>query len=127
MGAQKKLPKKLADRERARISKIVKSLPEAEVTPTDQHLALEVRKKRFGWFLVDHHGDARIALNCKATADTHDILKQLLPKHFHVPKYMGSKGWVGIWLDTPGVDWNAVELALHEAYRCVAPKSLVKG
>ena len=42
----------------------------------------------------------------------HDILRGLLPKHFHVPQYLGNKGWVGIWLDVPKVDWAAIEMAL---------------
>jgi hypothetical protein len=42
-----------------------------------------------------------------------------------VPKYVGNKGWVGIWLDVPKVDWAAVEMALRGAYQRVAPKKLL--
>jgi hypothetical protein len=90
-------------------------------------MSLEVRKKRFGWFMIDHHGDGRVDLNCKASADMHDILQGLMPQHFHVPKYVGNKGWVGIWLDVPKVDWAAVEMALRAAYARVAPKKLLAG
>jgi hypothetical protein len=114
-----------ADRQRVRIAKIVSSLPEGEAKTVGRHLSLEIRAKRFGWFLVDHHGDGRVALNCKASAEMHDILRQLVPKHFHVPKYVGNKGWVGLWLDLPKLDWDAVELALVEAYRRTAPKKLI--
>ena len=86
-------------------------------------MSLEVRKKRFGWFLADH-GDGRVALNCKASADMHEVLQQLAPAQFHLPKYLGNKGWIGLWLDVPETDWSAVELALREAYRLVAPKAL---
>jgi hypothetical protein len=113
------------DRQRARIAKIVASLPEGEAKTTGRHLSLEVHKKRFGWFMVDHHGDGRVDLNCKASAETHDILRQLVPDHFHVPRYVGNKGWIGLWLDLPKLDWAAVELALVEAYRRTAPKKLV--
>jgi hypothetical protein len=112
------------DKQRARVAKIVKGLPEAEAKTVGRHLSLEVRKKRFGWFMVDHHGDGRVALNCKASADMHDILRQLAPAHFHIPKYVGNKGWIGLWLDRPKLDWAAVELALTEAYRRTAPKKL---
>jgi hypothetical protein len=113
------------DKQRDRIVKIVEALPEGEAKPIGHHLSLEVRNKRFGWFTTDHHGDGRIDLNCKASADMHDILQDLMPKHFHVPKYVGNKGWVGIWLDLPKVDWAAVEMALRGAYERVAPKKLV--
>jgi predicted DNA-binding protein (MmcQ/YjbR family) len=113
------------DQQRKRIAKIVESLPEGEAKPAGRHLSLEVRKKRFGWFMVDHHGDGRVAMNCKASADMHDVLRQLAPAHFHIPKYVGKKGWIGLWLDLPKLDWAAVELALTEAYRRTAPKKLV--
>lgn len=130
--AAKRKPAKLAtrkppngDRQRERIARMVEGLPEGEAKRVGQHLSLEVRRKRFGWFMIDHHGDGRVALNCKASADMHDILQGLMPKHFHVPKYVGNKGWVGIWLDLPKVDWAAVELALRGAYARVAPKQLL--
>ena len=91
------------------------------------HLSLEVRKKRFGYFLDDHHGDGRVALNCKSSPDVRDALQQLAPAQFHVPKYLGNKGWIGLWLDSAGVDWSAVELALREAYTLVVPKTWARG
>jgi hypothetical protein len=105
--------------------KLLAALPEAEAKPAGRHMSLEVRAKRFGWFLVDHHGDGRVSINCKGSAEMHDILKQLAPEHFHVPKY-GSKAWVGLWLDGPKLDWHAVELALRTAYEKTAPKKLLQ-
>ena len=113
------------ERQRQRVAKLVSSLPEAEARPAGRHMSLEVRAKRFGWFLVDHHGDGRVAINCKGSAEMHDILKQLAPAHFHVPKY-GSRAWVGLWLDGPNLDWHAVELALRAAYEKTAPKRLLR-
>lgn len=112
------------DEQRARVANIVSSLPDGEAKPAGRHLSLEVRKKRFGWFMIDHHGDGRVALNCKGSADMHDLLRRLVPNHFHVPQYLGNKGWIGLWLDLPKLDWAAVELALVEAYRRTAPKKL---
>jgi len=125
--ATKKAPARKAvnaEKQRKRIAKIVDDLPEGEAEPIGHHMSLEVRKKRFGYFLVDHHGDGRVALNCKGTAEMHDMLRNLMPKHFHVPKYLGNKGWVGVWLDMPAVHWEFVELLLREAYVRVAPKKL---
>ncbi len=113
------------DPQRRRVAKFVEGLPEGEANVVGRHMSLEVRKKRFGWFLVDHHEDGRVALNCKASAEMHDILKRLMPKHSHVPKYLGSKGWIGVWLDLPKINWAAVELALRGAYEKAAPKKLL--
>ena len=126
-GKRAKTPARKApngEKQRKRIAKIVESFPEAEAQPLGRHMSLEVRNKRFGWFMIDHHEDGRVALNCKASAEMHDILQRLVPAHFHVPKYVGHKGWVGVWLDLPKLDWAAVELALREAYLRTAPKKL---
>lgn len=110
---------------RERVREIVARLPEARAVPQAGHLSLEVRKKRFGWFLVDHHGDGRLAINCKADAANRDRLLRALPGHAHVPKYVGHHGWVGLWIDTADVDWDAVQRALTHAYRMTAPRTLV--
>jgi hypothetical protein len=113
--------------QRKRILDILKRLPEAQAIAHHSHLSLEVRKKRFGYYLEDHHGDGRIALQCKSTEDLRDSLQQQVPTQFHVPKYVGSKGWIGLWLDVSDVDWSAVKLALREAYELAAPKSLTRN
>jgi hypothetical protein len=125
---QKSLPSSKAptgERQRKKVEKIVSELPGGETKALGRHMSLEVRGKRFGWFLVDHHGDGRVSINCKGTAEMHDILQQLAPAHFHVPKY-GSRAWVGLWLDGPKLDWHAVELALGAAYEKTAPKKLLR-
>ena len=125
--AQGRSKKPSSSRQRSRVVRILERLPEAVAVATHGHLSLEVRKKRFGYFLDDHHGDGRIALNCKASPDLRDTLRELAPAQFHVPKYVGNKGWVGLWLDGPGIDWAAVELTLREAYVLVAPKTLTRA
>jgi len=113
-------------RQRTRILAILKRLPEAEAIAQHSHLSLEVRKKRFGYYLEDHHGDGRIALICKSTDELRDLLEQQVPTQLHVPKYVGNKGWIGLWLDVSPVDWSAAKLALREAYGLVVPKSLTR-
>jgi predicted DNA-binding protein (MmcQ/YjbR family) len=112
-------------RQRARVVRIVEQLPEAEAIASGTHLSLEVRKKRFGYFLDDHHGDGRLALHCKSSPDVSEALLELAPEQVHTPKYLGNKGWIGLWLDGT-VHWEAVEIAIREAYALVAPK-LLKG
>ncbi len=114
-----------ADKVRTRVAAIVEQLPEAKAVRVGEHMSLEVRKRRFGWFLADHHGDGRLAISCKAPSLLASQLQSLVPTQFHMPKYVGSKGWIGLWLDVPGVDWAQVEICLVEGYRMVAPKRLV--
>ena len=111
------------EQQRKRIAKLVAKLPEAETRLAGRHMSLEVRGKRFGWFLDDHHGDGRVALNCKGSAALLDMLQNLAPEHYHVPKYV--RGWVGLWLDLPKLDWSLVETAVREAYALAAPKRLL--
>lgn len=113
------------DKVRERIAAIVEGLPEGRAVRVGDHMSLEVRKRRFGWFLADHHGDGRLAISCKAPPLVASQLQALVPGQFHVPKYVGNKGWIGLWLDVPGIDWGQVELCLIEAYRMTAPKKLV--
>ena len=113
-------------RRRARIVALVESLPEATVTVAgDRHLSLEVRGKRFGYYLDDHHGDGRVALNCKAEPGANQSLTDFAPERFHIPAYLGSRGWIGLWIDLPKIAWDEVQSIVVDAYRLTAPKRLV--
>jgi hypothetical protein len=50
---------------RRRVIEICRSLPEV-VVEEQQHVTFRVRGKTFAYYLDDHHGDGRVALNCKA-------------------------------------------------------------
>jgi hypothetical protein len=110
----------------ARVLRMLERLPEAAAVRSGRHLSLEVRKKRFGYFLDDHHGDGRVAINCKSTPELSETLAEIAPSSFHVPKYLGSRGWIGLWLDVPDVRWQVIELALREAYALSAPRTVGK-
>jgi len=111
-------------RRKARVVAIVESLPQASAAG-EQHLSLEVRGRRFGWLLDDHHGDGRLALNCRAEPGTADRLVADNPDRFHVPAYVGHRGWLGLWLDTASVDWSEVHRVIADAYVMTAPKRLL--
>jgi hypothetical protein len=119
--------KSSAEERRKRLIALVESLPEARAIPAgDRHLSLEVRGKRLGWFLQDHHGDGRLALNLKAARGANQALTAMAPEHFHIPKYIGHHGWVGVWLDSPAPDWREIKKLIEDAYHLTAPKRLVK-
>ncbi len=112
---------------RKQVIALVEALPEAEAKESGgQHLSLEVRGKRFGWYLDDHHGDGRLAINCRAPIGESQALAASAPENFHIPKYVGHRGWLGMWLDLPQLDWAEVEGVLVEAYLMTAPKKLAE-
>jgi hypothetical protein len=116
----KQLPAGVPSLERARIVGMIEHLPHAGAVPYGNHLSLEVRKRRFAWYLEDHHGDGRIALHCKASAQIREHLRKAVPQQWHVPKHVAQHGWVGLWLDVATVDWPEVERTLLGAYRIAA-------
>lgn len=84
-----------------------------------------VNGKTFATFVVNHHGDGRIALwlNSPAGAQHHHVSTE--PKHFFVPPYVGPRGWLGVNLDK-GIAWKAVGKLVRDAYLKVAPPRLAK-
>ena len=66
-----------------------------------------------------------MALNCKVAAGEQQALVAGDPGRYFVPAYLGARGWVGLWLDLPEVDWEEVAELVTESYRLVAPKGLV--
>lgn len=114
-------------RRRERVATLCKRLPEAEVEPAGvQHLALKVKGKIFGYYCCDHHGDGVIALWCKAPPGEQARLVAEGPTVYFVPAYVGPKGWIGIRLDTPRVDWADVKDHLSAAWLMTAPASVRK-
>ncbi|RPI05568.1 MAG: MmcQ/YjbR family DNA-binding protein, partial [Actinobacteria bacterium] len=102
-------------RRKARLCKIVLALPDTTVTG-DQHLSLLYKKKRFGYCLDDHHGDGIVALSCKADPGVNHALVRADPLRFFIPAYVGPKGWLGLRLDLPEVEWGEVEAFVRDAY-----------
>jgi predicted DNA-binding protein (MmcQ/YjbR family) len=111
-----------------RIRGVCEAFPEVEVRMSDDHPhhAYVVRKKTFAYHLVDHHGDGRVSLECKAEKGLNRALAESDGERFFLPLYMAHHGWVGLYLDTGDVDWDEVEDFLTNAYRLVAPKTLAR-
>jgi hypothetical protein len=110
---------------RERVTAVCTALPEV-AAEGDQHVGFTVRGKRFAWYLDDHHGDGRLAINCKAPPGRNTELASRHPDRFFIPAYLGRRGWIGLYLDTDRVDWEEVERLLVDAYRMTAPRRLVE-
>jgi hypothetical protein len=76
-------------------------------------------KKTFANF-VDHHHDARIGFWCAAPPGAQESYVERAPDRFFRPPYVGGRGWLGVYLDVPGVDWDEIALIVEDAYRSVA-------
>ncbi|MEX2237183.1 MAG: MmcQ/YjbR family DNA-binding protein [Dehalococcoidia bacterium] len=111
------------DDPRARVVEICTALPEVNARD-GQHIAFDVRGKRFAYYLDHHRGDGGLAVTCKAAAGVQGALVDSDPGRFFVPRYLGPRGWVALRLDVGEVDWDEVERLLTDAYRMTAPKRL---
>ncbi len=110
---------------REQLTTLAMQLPGVEaVQQSGLHTAFAVRGKKFCYFLVDHHGDGRIAINVKAAAGVQQELMANEPDRFFVPAYLGAKGWIGFDFANE-TDWSEVNEMLRQSYALLAPKTLV--
>jgi hypothetical protein len=80
-------------------------------------------KKTFVMF-ANHHHDDRVAFWCAAPEGAQDVLTKAAPDRFFRPPYVGTRGWLGVYLDVP-VDWDEIAQIVDDAYRAVAPKRVL--
>lgn len=104
----------------ARLREICLSLPEADEKPFGGHTApsFRVRDKLFA--MTSEDGGS---LTFKAAPGVQEELVAAEPERFFVPKYVGSKGWVGARLDVEQ-DWDEIAELIEDSYRMIAPKRL---
>jgi hypothetical protein len=109
---------------RERVWRIARALPDTDVEEQNGHYLFLADGKRFGWLLFNHHGDGRLALNCKAARGANVELAAAHPDRYHLPAYVAHQGWLGLLLDQPTVAWGEVERALAEARSLAHAKGL---
>ena len=107
------------------LRRICLALPEATERVSHGEPAWFVRDKRLFVTLSDHHHDDRFAFWCAAPPGVQQDLIALDPARYFAPKYVGGRGWLGVYLDVPDIDWGEIEDLIEDAYRSVAPKALV--
>ncbi len=72
----------------------------------------------------DHHGAGRHGVWLKAAPGNQALMVKDRPNRFFVPPYVGTSGWIGVWLDK-NPPWREIELLVEESWRLVAPKKLL--
>ena len=105
------------------VREVCLSFPEAEEVISHGSPDFRVRGKTFATYVVNHHGDGRIALWLNAPAGAQELYTKEEPKHFFVPPYVGPRGWLGVHLDK-GISWKRIAKLVREAYEKVAPPAL---
>jgi predicted DNA-binding protein (MmcQ/YjbR family) len=98
-------------------------LPEAEEFLSHGSPNFRVRGKTFASYVINHHGDGRVALWLNAVPGSQEQHVRSEPRHFFVPPYVGPRGWLGVILDR-GIDWKEIPALIREAYEKVAPGDL---
>lgn len=82
------------------------------------------------YFHDNHGGDGRISLWCPASVGVQDELVGSDPERFFRPPTSASgtfSNWVGVYLDTvtDDADWTEIGAMIEEAFRLVAPQSII--
>jgi len=98
-------------------------LPEAQEFISHGSPNFRVRGKTFATFVVNHHGDGRVALWLNAAPGTREMYVAGDPNRFFLPPYVGARGWFGVHLDR-GLPWRRIATLVREAYVKVAPPKL---
>jgi predicted DNA-binding protein (MmcQ/YjbR family) len=88
------------------------------------HAAFTVRKKKYVYFLNDHHGDGIVSVCFRTQSGQSEALLATEPTRFYSPAYIGPRGWVGLRLDVGKIDWKEVTEFVVDSYRLVAPSKL---
>src|ERR1700678_4770903 len=101
-------------------------LPEAEEVVSHGSPNFRVRGKTVATYVVNHHGDGRVALWLNAPAGAQEVHVEAEPEHFFIPPYVGPRGWLGVVLDR-GIAWSRVAALVRGAYEKVAPAAIRAG
>jgi len=102
------------------IRDIALAFPEATEKETWGHPTFRVRDKIF--VSAGQDDDGRTVVTMKAApGEQESLLAEGDP--FFLPKYVGSRGWIGVRVDEE-TDWRSIAELVVDSYREIAPKSL---
>ena len=105
-----------------RVRSICLALPEAEERSFGGHTAPAFRVRDKLFVMTSEDGTS---MTMKAPIGAQQVLVTSEPERFFVPKYGGSKGWVGVRLDRrTAPDWDEMAEMIAESYCLTAPRRL---
>lgn len=106
----------------ARLRRICLALPRTSERLSHGEPTWFVDEKRVFVMFSDHHHDDRLAFVCAAPDGAQELLVATAPERFYVPPYVGHRGWIGVRLDVPGIDWGEISDLVEAAHGEVAPR-----
>jgi hypothetical protein len=110
----------------ARLRAICGALPEVTERPSHGAPTWFVRDKKsfVTLWASGHHSDEFPHLWCAGLPGAQQELTASADGRFFRPPYVGGRGWLGVRLDG-AVDWAEIAELCTDAYRAVAPASLI--
>jgi hypothetical protein len=108
-----------------RVRAICLGLPETTERLSHGEAAWFVGKKNFAMFADHHHGD-RVAVWLAGADGVQSDLVARHPLRYFRPPYVGSRGWIGAYLDDAEAepDWDEIAELLADAWIVTAPARL---
>ncbi|HET6830795.1 MAG TPA: MmcQ/YjbR family DNA-binding protein [Solirubrobacterales bacterium] len=67
-------------------------------------------------------GEGRLCLWAAGPKELQEALIADGPERYFVPPYVGHRGWVGLRLDLPAVDWDEVAGVIEDSYAFIAER-----
>ena len=110
----------------ARLRALCLALPEVTERLSHGEPTWFVGGKRVFVTFADRHHDDRVGFWCAAPDGVQGATVAEEPERYFVPPYVGGRGWLGVRVDVPDVDWDRVQAIVVDAYRTVAPVRLVR-
>lgn len=109
-----------------KVREICLALPETSERLSHGSPSFFIREKKTFVSFHDHqHGDGRVTIWCPAPAGVQEQMVEAEPERFFRPPYVGGRGWLGVSLEVDP-DWEEVAGIVEEAFRHVAPKTVLK-
>lgn len=92
----------------------------------DRSAKFTMGEKPLAHYVINHHGDGRVALWLKIPHALQETLLELGDSMFFLPPYLGKQGWVGIDLSM-STKWDEVFAIVLVAYEYVSGRSRDSG
>jgi hypothetical protein len=108
-----------------RLRAVCMALPEVTERLSHGEPTWFVRDKKVFVQSSNQHHDDRVGFWCAAPPGAQAEMVEAEPDRFYRPPYVGGRGWLGVYLDVSGVDWEEIAAIVREAYRMIAPAKLV--
>jgi predicted DNA-binding protein (MmcQ/YjbR family) len=105
----------------ARLRRVCLALPGASEKEAWGDPTWRVRERIFAMQKGNVEGH-RPSLWLKAAPGAQRKLVDADPELYFVPPYVGSKGWIGVWLDGRRIDWAALEERIAESHALVGSR-----